>query len=199
MSGGDQLSLFEGAPALPAGARYNTDFLTSVEEKQLIDLMGTLPLEFAPYKAYEAKRRVVSYGGRFDYESNRLLPGPPLVEALHPLRQRVADWLEMKPDALAHVLVAEYSPGTSLGWHRDVPDFEDVAGVSLGSSAEMRFRPYPPDQPRARDIVRLSLAPRSIYRLSGPARWDWQHSVAPVPAMRWSITFRTRARRSSRP
>lgn len=195
-----QLSLFDDELALPPGAVYGDDFLSAAEETTLIELLRALPFEAAQYKGYAAKRRVVSYGGRFDYDANRLLPGPPLADALHPLRQKVADWMALKPDALAHVLVAEYAPGTSLGWHRDVPDFEDVAGVSLGSVAQMRFRPYPPDQPHARDIVRLWLAPRSIYRLSGPARWDWQHSVAPVPALRWSVTFRTlRARGRKRP
>ncbi|WAC72312.1 hypothetical protein OU995_22550 [Roseateles sp. SL47] len=28
----------------------------------------------------------------------------------------------------------------------------------------------------------------------GVARWDWQHSGAPVDALRWSITFRTARR-----
>ncbi|HEX7687590.1 MAG TPA: 2OG-Fe(II) oxygenase, partial [Burkholderiaceae bacterium] len=87
---------------------------------------------------------------------------------------------------------AEYAPGTPLGWHRDVPEFEDVFGVSLGSPALLRFRPWPPDAPKRSDIVRLTAAPRSIYALRGPARWAWQHSVAPVEALRWSITFRTR-------
>jgi hypothetical protein len=41
--------------------------------------------------------------------------------------------------------------------------------------------------------VKLRAAPRSIYALRGPARWGWQHSVAPVEALRWSITWRTRA------
>jgi alkylated DNA repair dioxygenase AlkB len=92
-------------------------------------------------------------------------------------------------------LVAEYAPGTPLGWHRDVPNFEDVFGVSLGSPAVLRWRPYPPMDPKPRDIVRLTVAPRSVYAMRGPARWQWQHSVAPVEALRWAITFRTPARR----
>jgi hypothetical protein len=28
--------------------------------------------------------------------------------------------------------------------------------------------------------------------MQGPARWGWQHSVAPTPALRYSVTFRTR-------
>jgi hypothetical protein len=37
----------------------------------------------------------------------------------------------------------------------------------------------------------VDVAPRSIYRIGGAARWGWQHSVAPTAALRFSITFRT--------
>ena len=51
------------------------------------------------------------------------------------------------------------------------------------------------------DVLSLELAPRSAYLLRAEARWGWQHSVAPTPALRYSITFRTRraGRRGSRP
>lgn len=92
-------------------------------------------------------------------------------------------------------LVAEYRPGTPLGWHRDVPDFEDIVGISLANEAVLRFRPYPPDAPKKKDIVRVTVAPRSIYLLRGPARWQWQHSVAATKLLRYSITLRTARRR----
>ena len=143
-------------------------------------------------RSYVARRRVLSFGGSFDYDANRLLPAAPLVEALHPLRGRIAGWLGIAPEALVHTLVAQYQPGTPLGWHRDVPDFEVIAGVSLGTPATLRFRPYPPAAPKKADILRLEVAPRSLYAMRGAARWEWQHSVAPTPGLRWSLTFRTR-------
>jgi alkylated DNA repair dioxygenase AlkB len=63
--------------------------------------------------------------------------------------------------------------------------------VSLLSEAVMRFRPYPPRSPKKADILKVAVPPRSIYLLRGPARWAWQHSVAPTRALRYSITFRT--------
>ena len=179
---------------LPDGLVYAPDFLSSAEEAELLAVVRTLPFEAAKYKGYTARRRIVGYGGRFDYDTNRLDPAPPLIEALHPLRDKIARWANIVPDALAHALVAEYAPGTPLGWHRDVPDFEDVFGVSLGGEAVMRFRPYPPVDPKREDVLKLALAPRSAYSMRGPARWAWQHSVAPVPALRWSITFRSARR-----
>ena len=191
-----QHSLFpEGedpAEALPPGAIYQPAFLTDEEEAGLIALLASLPLAPALYKAYTARRKVLSFGGTFDYDRNVLAPAPPLIEALHPLRDKVAAWAGTQPQALAHVLLAAYEPGTPLGWHRDVPEFEDVFGVSLGAPAVMRWRPYPPVAPKRSEIVRLELAPRSVYALRGAARWQWQHSIAPVTGMRWSITFRTR-------
>ncbi|SEL22649.1 Alkylated DNA repair dioxygenase AlkB [Roseateles sp. YR242] len=183
------------ADSLPVGLRYEEAFLSADEEAGLITLLQSLPLAAAKYKAYTARRQVLSYGGSYDYDANRLDPAQPLIEALHPLRDKVAAWAGVPPQALVHALVAAYAPGTPLGWHRDVPDFEAVYGVSLGASAVLRFRPYPPTQPRRQDIIRLAPAPRSIYAITGPARWEWQHSVAPVDAQRWSVTFRTARRR----
>jgi alkylated DNA repair dioxygenase AlkB len=194
-----QASLFDDlappAGALPPGLRYEPGWLPAADEAALIELIQRLPLQQARYKAYTARRRVVSYGGEFDYDRHELRPGAPLVDALLPLRERVARWAGLAPAALVHTLVAEYAPGTPLGWHRDVPDFEDVFGVSLGSAAWLRLRPYPPQQPRREDMLRLCVEPRSIYALQGQARWAWQHSVAPVVAPRWSVTFRTARRR----
>ena len=89
------------------------------------------------------------------------------------------------------MLVAEYRPGSPLGWHRDAPDFQDIVGVSLLGEAVMRFRPYPPDQPKKGEVLKLLLEPRSIYLLRGPSRWAWQHSVTATRSLRYSITFRT--------
>jgi alkylated DNA repair dioxygenase AlkB len=188
----DLFGLPAGLPAgLPEGLSYEPEFLTPEEEASLIALISTLPFEAARYKSYTARRRVVSYGGSYDFDANRLQPAQALSPALQPLRERVATWMGLAPEALVHTLVAEYTPGTPLGWHRDVPDFGEIAGVSLGSEAVMRFRPFPPLAPKKTDVLRLALQPRSIYRMRGAARWAWQHSVAPTVQLRWSITFRT--------
>jgi alkylated DNA repair dioxygenase AlkB len=191
-----QDDLFGAAPpALPAGMRYETEFLSREEEQHWIAFAQSLPLAEMNYKGYMAKRRVLSFGGKYDYVANRLNEGPPIPPAIEPLREKVARWLAVQPDAFTQVLVAEYREGTPLGWHRDVPDFEDVVGVSLLAEAVMRFRPYPPDAPKKSDIIKLDVQPRSIYLLSGAARWEWQHSVAAVKMLRYSITFRTPRRR----
>jgi alkylated DNA repair dioxygenase AlkB len=44
------------------------------------------------------------------------------------------------------------------------------------------------------DRMFTPLAPRSAYRLSGPARSEWEHSITPMDVLRYSVTFRTLAK-----
>jgi alkylated DNA repair dioxygenase AlkB len=187
-----QGDLFARTTALPDGLRYQPDFLSPAEEQSLLDTIESLPLREAEYKQFTARRRVVSFGGRYDFSSHELIPAPPIPAWLHPLRDRAAAWARLTPAAINHALVSEYQPGTPLGWHRDVPEFEAIVGISLGGFCRMRFRRYPPVKP-ARAELHLDLAPRSIYTMQGPARWAWQHSVSPTKQLRYSITFRTRS------
>jgi alkylated DNA repair dioxygenase AlkB len=193
----EQLGLFgdvaEGRDArLPPGWDYRAEFITGAEEAALLDVIVGLPLEEAIYKGYTARRRVVRFGVSYDFDNHRALPAAPLPEAFEPLRTRAAAWIGVVPAALTGLLVAEYRPGVPLGWHRDAPDFETVVGISLAGNARMRFRRYPPVQPKKADVLSLELAPRSAYVLRAEARWGWQHSIAPTPDLRYSLTFRTR-------
>lgn len=185
--------LFDPTADLPEGLAYQGAFIDRNEESALIDAIAALPLHAARYKEYTARRRVYAFGSKFDFDAYRLAPQSigVLPAPLQGLRERLAAWAGVMPEDFVHVMVAEYTPGTPLGWHRDAPDYELIAGVSLGSAARLRFRPWPPRAPKKDDILTLELAPRSAYRLARTARWGWQHSVPPVPALRWSVTMRT--------
>ena len=188
-----QGSLFEPSEGLPDGLAYEAAFVGRDEERMLIELIAGLPLHEARYKEYTARRRVYAFGSKFDFDAYQLRPQPigVLPDPLQALRERLAAWMGIAADDFVHVMVAEYTPGTPLGWHRDAPDYELIAGVSLGSTARLRFRPWPPRDPKKDDILTLELAPRSAYRIAQTARWGWQHSVPPVPALRYSVTMRT--------
>jgi alkylated DNA repair dioxygenase AlkB len=194
-----QADLFGAAPvpqpALPPGMRLQTDFLTQEEEATLVQVIAALPLAPMQYQQYTARRRVVSYGGQYDFSAQKLNAAQPLPAWLDPLRERAGAWAGIAPEHFTQALVAEYAPGTPLGWHRDVPDFEDVVGISLLDHAVMRFRPYPHETGSKAATLKLVLPPRSIYLLRGPARWGWQHAVSPTKALRYSITLRTAAER----
>ena len=192
----EQAGLFADAPALPEGFVYQPEFLAAEEERTLLAAIQALPLEEAKYKEYTARRRVAYYGHDYDFSKNRLGEAPPIPEFLQPLRKKMARWMGVGPDELVTALVAEYRPGTPLGWHRDAPDYERVAGVSLGGWARMRLRPYRTNQPSVKDKpLALELAPRSAYQMTGVARWGWQHSIPATKELRYSITWRTLRRK----
>ncbi len=186
-----QQPLFAADDAAPAGLRYAAEFLAAAEEQQLLAWIATLPLQPAQYKEWRARRRVVSFGGRYDFSRNELEEAPPIPAFLHPLRERIARWTGLAAGRFQHAMVAEYAPATPLGWHRDVPQFEDIVGVSLLGHARLRFRPWPP-RPNQRTTHAVELAPRSVYVLQAAARWQWQHAVSPTKELRYSITFRSR-------
>jgi alkylated DNA repair dioxygenase AlkB len=184
----EQADLFGGALALPEDFVYQAQFITEDEEHALLDGIRQLTLEDAKYREYTARRRVAYFGFDYDFSKNRLGEAAPMPAFLHPLREKMARWMDIAPDAFVHALVSEYRPGTPLGWHRDAPDFDRVAGVSLGGRARMRFRRYPPGKDKP---LVLDLEPRSAYQMNGASRWRWQHSIPPTPELRYSITFRT--------
>lgn len=175
-----QGQLFGPAARPPEGFVLVPDFIGVPEERSLLEAIARLPLEAARYREYTARRRIALF--------EKTLP-----EFLQPLRSKIAAWLGITPEELRHALVNEYRPGTPLGWHRDSPDYERVAGVSLGGWARMRLRPYPESGPRGRSepVISLELAPRSAYRMEGVARWGWQHSIVATRELRYSLTFRT--------
>jgi alkylated DNA repair dioxygenase AlkB len=186
----EQTDLFAPLRALPEGLRYQDDFLDAEEENALMAELAVLPLQEARYKEWAAKRRVVSYGGRYDFDRNVLVPEQPIPPFLFGLRARAAHWMSVEAGQLDHALVAEYRPGTQLGWHRDVPEFGAVVGMSLAGAATMRLRRYPHVVRTRERALSLELTPRSIYSLRGDARWQWQHAISPTKTLRYSITFR---------
>lgn len=186
-----QVDLFSAAPAYPDGFVHVCDFLDRDEEAALLATVARLPVAEAKYRGFVARRRTMHFGFGYDFTSNRLQDAPPVPDFLHPLRAKVARLAELPAGEFVQGLVTEYRPGAPIGWHRDVPQFGVVVGVSLGSACRMRFRPYPPARDWTKHAFTVVLEPRSAYVLRDTIRWGWQHSIPEVDAARWSITFRT--------
>jgi alkylated DNA repair dioxygenase AlkB len=172
----------------PPGFRYSDGLIDSDEESALVTAIQDL--NFAPYefRGVQARRRVVSFGSRLGYQTRRLERAPAIPTFLTNLQAKAAHFAGVAPDDFKQVLLSEYSPGTPIGWHKDRAIYGVVVGVSLLSAAMFRFR-----LPTAQGWIRQfqPLEARSIYLLSGAARDHWQHSIPAVPALRYSITFRT--------
>lgn len=192
----DQLPLFADAPAatptdaFPEGFRYAPEAIGADEEAALLAWVRGLPFRAFEFHGHTGRRRTVSFGWGYDFAREALHAAPPLPDALHAVRAAAARVADLAPDALVQALVTEYEAGAGIGWHRDKRVFGDVVGVSLGAPCRFRLR-------RARgdrwERVTLDAAPRSVYLLRGPSRTEWEHSIPPVDALRYSITFRSLA------
>jgi alkylated DNA repair dioxygenase AlkB len=172
---------------LPDGFLYRPEFISSEEEDDLLRKIATLEFLAFDFHGYIAKRRIVEYGFEYDFTSRQAQTARPLPAFLDPFRGRAAAWAGIRADEIIESVITEYSPGSPIGWHRDVSQFEIIIGISLKSSCRFRFKPYRGEG----KIVATSLEPRSAYILRGEARWQYQHSIPAVKALRYSITFRT--------
>jgi alkylated DNA repair dioxygenase AlkB len=181
--------------AVPEGFAYRADFIDAAEESALLDRIAAVEFRTFEMHGVVAKRRVAFFGQAYDQTTEAAaMPG-----FLLPVRARLAGWAGVDADAFAMALLNAYPPGAPIGWHRDAPQYDVIAGVSLGSASRMKFRPYVsrvaprdagPREPR-RASHEITLEPRSAYLIAGAARAQFEHSIPPVAAERYSITFRT--------
>ena len=185
------MSLF--TPDTPQGFHYRDEFVSGAEQASLIAAIAGV--EFADFemRGVVARRRVAFFGATYD-DANA--PARPMPEFLRPLVERAAAWAGVKPDDFAMALINEYRAGAPIGWHRDAPQYDIVAGISLLSPCRMRFRPYlspgtAPTGGRRTATHHIVLAPRSAYLMTGESRSGYEHSIPPVGDLRYSITFRT--------
>jgi alkylated DNA repair dioxygenase AlkB len=180
--------LSASAPPPPPGFAYHAHAFTAAEEQAWTKMLRALPFRPFEFHGYLGKRRIVSFGWRYDYAGRRLAPSEPMPGFLLPLRDRAAAIAGLDAETLQQALVTEYEAGVTIGWHRDKPMFEDVLALSFLSPCRLRLR-----RKRGAGWQRWAaeIAPRSLYRLSGPARHDWEHSIPPVEALRYSVTFRS--------
>jgi alkylated DNA repair dioxygenase AlkB len=187
----DQLGLFGGddrPPALPAGFRYAPNVISADEEQTLVGEIERLPFREFQFQGYVGKRRVVSFGWRYDFNERALDQADQLPAFLLPLRDAAARFAGLAPERLPHALVTEYAAGAGIGWHRDKDVFGEVIGISLVSACVFRLRRKVGD---AWERASVTAEPRSAYLLSGAARTEWEHSIPEVDTLRYSVTFRS--------
>jgi len=175
---------------LPSGFQYREHFITEENERLLLDAIASIEFTTFEMRGVVARRRVAFFGETYD----RATAGP-MPAFLLPIRRDIAAWAGIAAESFAMALINEFRPGTPIGWHRDAPQYDIVAGLSLLSTCRMKFRPY--RSPRKATSERrvatheLLLERRSAYLMAGPSRTDYEHHVPPVTEQRYSMTFRT--------
>jgi alkylated DNA repair dioxygenase AlkB len=183
-----------GEPVI-AGLDYRPEFITLAEEQELVGHLSAEELSPFRFHGWTGKRLTRSFGWRYDFDDGSFSPSEPIPGWLEPLRSKAAGLAGVEAADFVHVLLVRYDPGAGIGWHKDRSVFETVVGVSLGTPAMLRFR-----RRRAGgfDRTQVEVEPRSAYLLSGEARHEWEHSIAPGETLRFSITFRTLSEKGRR-
>ncbi len=137
-----------------------------------------------------ARRAMVCYGWNYSTLKRTLERGAPIPAGLVELRDRCARIAGLAAESFEQVIVTRYYPGAGIDWHTDAPAFgPTIMVLSLLTDWRVEF-----DREGPATRVRLSLPQGSLLVLSGPARSDWRHRIPPVKRLRWSISFRSRAR-----
>jgi DNA oxidative demethylase len=177
----------------PEGFHYTPDFLSPDEERVLLEEIDSYAFHEVRMRGQVARRTVIHFGWDYDYDGWKIHPTTPPSPQLRALADRCAAAAGVAPESLEQFLVARYPPGATIGWHRDAPMFgSPVIGVSLLSPCTMKLRRK---QDEGFVVAVQTLEPRSLYILDGAARTQWQHSIPPTKALRYSISMRTLRRR----
>ena len=187
-------SLFEVSAKVPDGFIYHQNFISEAEEQELIREIQSVRLTSFKYYQFTGKRRIASFGWQYEFGTSEITTAPDMPAFLLPVRTRAGNFFNIDPKSLVQTSIIEYSTGSPIGWHRDIPYFGVVVGISLGAACRMRFRKY--NRVRSRslkrdEILSIELQPRSIYLMSGASRELCQHSIPPVKDLRYSIMMRT--------
>jgi Alkylated DNA repair protein len=170
------------------GFKYEESLIGPAEEEQLIDRLTALEMTPFQFHGFTGNRKTMSFGWRYDFNEASFTRTEAIPDWLQPLRRNAAAFANLEAEDFVHALVARYDANAGIGWHRDRDVFEQVVGASLGTPAILRFRQRIPTGFRR---ASQRIEPCSVYLLSGPARWQWEHSITAGDQLRFSITFRT--------
>jgi alkylated DNA repair dioxygenase AlkB len=180
----DQRGPVTGTP--PTGFSYVAPFLGPDEQLALLRQLRSLDYAHDRFRGQRLKRGYAQFGYAYVSTGRRLTPAAPLPDFLTALID------EGRPQCppggrFNQCIVTHYPGGAGIGWHTDAPRFGGcIMALSLGAEARLQFRPNGSGEVSCEVLA----APGSLYVMSGPARWAYQHQVVAVEAVRYSLTFR---------
>jgi alkylated DNA repair dioxygenase AlkB len=179
--------LFEKAE-LPAGFRYMPDVISPAQERDCVARFEKLPLKPFEFHGYQGNRRIYTFGHRYVFAGQEARQDASIPDYLRPLMEIASEISGTPADGFEQIMVTEYAPGAGIGWHRDRPTYEDIVGISFLAPCVLRLRRRNGD-----DWERMSahIEPRSAYLLHDKVRNVWQHSIAPMDTLRYSVTLRS--------
>jgi hypothetical protein len=179
----------------PSGFQYDENFVTDTEEAALLDAIANITFSAFEMRGVIARRRVAFFGESYDRAEVE-----PVPDFLLPLRARIAMWRASNRTlsrwlSSMNTRPARRSVGTVMP--RRTTSFRAsrcFLNAACGS-AHIAAPPRPAGRRAASHEIKLDR--RSAYLMTGESRNSYEHSIPPVRALRYSVTFRTL--RSSRP
>ena len=115
---------------LPDGFLYRPEFISCEEENALLRQIANLEFQAFDFHGYIAKRRIVEYGFEYDFSSRQASMTEPIPDFLQTFQERAAAWALLDVSEIVEAVITEYSEGTPIGWHRDIPRFGEIIGKS---------------------------------------------------------------------
>src|SRR5437868_2042542 len=103
--------LFGLSPKLPDGFKYQLDLMTRNEELALVCRIESLPLKEFEFQGFLGKRRIASFGWRYDFSGGGLQKTDDMPDFLLPIRDKAGSFAGLAPQDLQQVLLTEYRPG----------------------------------------------------------------------------------------
>jgi len=177
------------------GLYYIPDYLTDEEVKEITKLLKQSNEWKSVGKSIDS-RKVIHYGFSYRYDRGgieRVTDIPAFLKGLIN-KDRVNGYFAntIMKDEMDQLIVNEYKPGQGIYAHIDhVGYFGDViVCLNIGSGIAIDF---------TKDGQKRSIyvKPKSLYIMSGPARYEWRHGIAATMydvgtkrGTRWSLTYR---------
>ncbi|HEV7242357.1 MAG TPA: alpha-ketoglutarate-dependent dioxygenase AlkB [Thermoanaerobaculia bacterium] len=168
-----------------SGFSYEPDIVTPEAHDAIAAMIASEPFAPLRMRGQVSRRRIVSYGLSFVPHLLNLPLASPIPQYLYPVRRLAAAIAGVPEATLRQALITFYPTGAEIGWHVDHANFGDtVAVASFSGSATLFLRGCPGPK------VQQCILPRSVYVLTGAARWSAEHRVV-AHADRYSVAFRT--------
>lgn len=181
------------------GLYYIPDYLTDQEIADIMNLLKTNK-EWKTVGKSTSSRRVIHYGYSYSYDRSGISKVTEIPENLKKLvsSERINKYFDtnsgfLLKNEMDQLIINEYKPGQGIFAHIDhVKYFGDViVCLNLGSAIGIDF---------TKDNKKKSIyvKPKSLYIMSGSARYEWRHGIAASMydvgtkrGIRWSLTYRT--------
>lgn len=146
------------------------NFITTSEEVTLLEEIAKL----------------VPRGRSVNGERNAILRfGSDVPYLDHMVSGEIPHWLDQFRPRIAfdHVTINEYYRGQEIPWHIDSKGCgETISVLSLEADGVLKFR-------KGVTVEYCPTPRRALVEFSGPARWEWEHSLY-ATEKRYSIVFR---------